>query len=173
LLKHADPVVQEEAKTIFKELEGGDRMHVYRTFRETLTRNADLKRGREAFVKVCSACHTHQGTGGKVGPDLTGIRNQPADAILLHVLVPNYEVAPNYQTLSIVTHDGRSFSGWLAAESDGNVTLRTTTGTEETVSRQNIVSLTASGISLMPDGLEQTMAKEDVANLVAFLKSEP
>jgi putative membrane-bound dehydrogenase-like protein len=172
LLKHADPTVQEQAKTVFKELEGGDRMQVYRTFRETLNEKADLARGREAFVKVCSACHTHKGLGGKVGPDLTGIRNQPADAILLHVLVPNYEVAPNYQTLSVVTQDGRSFSGWLAAESEGSVTLRTTTGNEETVPRKNITSLTASGISLMPDGLEQTMAKEDVTNLIAFLKSD-
>ena len=110
--------------------------------------------------------------GGKVGPDITGIRNQPADAILLHILVPNYEVAPNYQTLSIVTQDGRSLSGWLAAESESSLTLRTAAGGEESIARSHLTSLVASGLSLMPDGLEQTMAKEDMANLVAFLKSE-
>lgn len=172
LLKHADKTVRENAGTIFKDLEGGDRMQVYRTFRDTLGKSADIARGREAFVKACSACHTHKGVGGKVGPDLTGVRNQPADALLLHVLVPNYEVAPNYQTLSIVTQDGRSFSGWLAAETEASVTLRTAAGVEETVARNNIASLSSSGVSLMPDGLEQTMAKEDVANLIAFLKSE-
>ena len=86
--------------------------------------------------------------------------------------MPNYEVAPNYQTLSVVTQDGRSLSGWLAAESETSLTLRTAAGTEETVARSNITSLVASGLSLMPDGLEQTMAKEDLANLVAFLKSD-
>ena len=123
-------------------------------------------------MKACSACHTHHGVGGKVGPDLSGIRNQPADAILLHILVPNYEVAPNYQTLSVATQDGRSLSGWLSTESESSLTLRTAAGTEETIARSQITSLVASGLSLMPDGLEQTMAKEDVANLVAFLKSE-
>lgn len=172
LLKHADATVRQNAETIFKELEGGDRMQVYRTYRETLAGNTEVARGREAFVKTCSACHTHNGTGGKVGPDLTGIRNQPADAILLHFLVPNYEVAPNYQTLSIVTQDGHSFSGLLAAETESSLVLRTAVGTEETVLRKNITSLNASGVSLMPDGLEQTMTKEDVGNLVAFLKSD-
>ena len=172
LLKHADATVRQRAETLFQSLEGGDRMQVYRTYRPLLTAPTDLARGREAFLKTCSACHTHRGVGGKVGPDLTGIRNQPADTILLHILVPNYEVAPNYQTLSVVTQDGRSLSGWLAAESESSLTLRTAAGSEESIARSQLTSLVASGLSLMPDGLEQTMAKEDMAHLVAFLKSE-
>lgn len=171
LMKHADAGVRDGAAAIFKDLEGGDRMQVYRTYRELLDKNIDLARGREAYVRACSACHTFKGEGGKVGPDLTGVRNQPADAILLHILVPNYEVAPSYQTLSIVTNDGRSFSGWLSAETESSLTLRTAAGTEEMVLRRNITSLTGSGLSLMPDGLEQTMTKEEVSSLVAYLKS--
>ena len=171
LLKHADATVRTRAEAIFKDIEGGNRMEVYRLWRETLRQPADVARGRLAFVQACSACHTHQGTGGKVGPDLTGIRNQPADAILLHILVPNYEVAPNYQTISVTTEDGRSLSGLLAAESEASLTLRTAAGAEETIPRKAITAMTASGISLMPDGLEQTMAKEDMAHIVHFLKS--
>jgi putative heme-binding domain-containing protein len=172
LLKHADATVRQRAEALFQSIEGGDRMQVYRAYRPLLGATPNLARGREAFMKACSACHTHHGVGGKVGPDLSGIRNQPADAILLHILVPNYEVAPNYQTLSVATQDGRSLSGWLSTESESSLTLRTAAGTEETIARSQITSLVASGLSLMPDGLEQTMAKEDVANLVAFLKSE-
>jgi len=172
LMKHADAKVRDRAQEIFKDLEGGDRMQVYRTYRELLAQHTDVARGREAYAKACSACHSHQGVGGKVGPDLTGIRNQPADAILLHILVPNYEVYSSYQTLSVTTQDGRSLSGWLAAESEASLTLRTASGTEETVARKEVTSLSASGVSLMPDGLEQTMAKEDVGNMVAFLKSD-
>lgn len=171
LLKHADSAVRADAERLFKDLEGGDRMKVYQQFRELLGKQVDVARGREAFVRMCSACHTHGGLGGKVGPDLTGVRNQPADTILLHIIVPNYEVAPSFQTLVVTTSDGRSLSGWLAAETETSLTLRTAAGTEETVLRKNITSLTTSGASLMPDGLEQALEKQDVANLVAFLKS--
>jgi putative heme-binding domain-containing protein len=171
LLKHTDAKVRAAAEELFKNLEGGDRMEVYRKYRELLGTSNDVARGRETFMRICAACHTYNGTGGKVGPDLTGIRNQPADAVLLHIIVPNYEVYPTYQTLMVTTKDGRSISGWLSAEAEGSLTLRTAAGTEETVLRANVASLVATGLSLMPDGLEQAMEKADMMNLVAFLKS--
>jgi putative heme-binding domain-containing protein len=171
LLQNRDAAVKKNAEALFKVIEGGDRMDVYRAYREVLGKTTDRARGKEAFTRACSACHTYEGAGGKVGPDLTGIRNQPADAILLHILVPNYEVAPSYQTISITTQDGRAISGWVSAESESSITLKTAEGTEESVLRRNITALTASGVSLMPDGLEQTMTKEEVSSLVAYLKS--
>ncbi|HEY1111855.1 MAG TPA: c-type cytochrome, partial [Opitutaceae bacterium] len=160
-----------EAETLFKDLEGGDRMAVYRKYRDALNASAEPAKGKAVFAKVCATCHMHSGEGGKVGPDLTGVRNQPADALLLHILVPNYEVYPSYQTLAVTTQDGRSISGWLAAETESSLTLRTAFGTEENVLRKNIASLTASGLSLMPDGLEAAMTQDEVSQLIAFLKS--
>lgn len=171
LLKHADVKIRTEAETIFHELEGGDRMQVYRTYRPIVDKPGDASRGGEVFVRACSACHTYNGVGGKVGPDLTVVRGQPAEALLLHILVPNFEVAPAYKAMTVVTQDGRTLSGWLASETEGSLTLRTAFGTDETVLRGNIASLTASGLSLMPDGLEQTMTKDELNNLISYLKS--
>ncbi|MEQ1771749.1 MAG: HEAT repeat domain-containing protein, partial [Devosia sp.] len=173
LLKHANPELRAEAAELFQSLEGGDRMAVYRAHREILATAADPAPGAAVFARVCSACHTFQSVGGKVGPDLTGFRHQPADALLLHILVPNYEVAPGYQAMAVTTRDGRSLSGWLAAETAGSITLRTAFGTEETVLRESISSLSGSGVSLMPDGLEQAMTKAELATLIAYLKSAP
>lgn len=171
LMKHKEKLVSERAEDLFKELEGGGRMKVYQDYRAILSGNADAKSGKAVFEKVCSACHTYAGQGGKVGPDLTGVRNQPADALLLHILVPNYEVYPAYQAISVETNDGRSFSGWLMAETDNSLTLKTAFGTQESILRKNIRSLTNSGLSLMPEGLEQTMTKDEMAQLIAFLKA--
>ena len=171
LLKHANAQVKAQADALFKDLEGGDRMAVYRAYRDALNASADPAKGKAVFAKVCATCHMHNGEGGQGGPDLTGVRNQPADALLLHILVPNYEVYPSYQTLAVATQDGRSVSGWLAAETESNLTLRTAFGTEENVLRKNIASLAASGLSLMPDGLEQAMTQDEVSQLIAFLKS--
>ena len=146
-------------------------MEVYESYKDVVDITGDADLGKSVFQTSCSACHTYAGEGGVVGPDLTGINNQPADAILLHTLVPNYEVLPAYQAIAVETSDGRSISGWILAETDNSMTLRTAFGTEESVLRSNIVSLNNSGLSLMPDGLEQTMTKEDLANLIAYLKS--
>ena len=51
-----------------------------------------------------------------------------------------------------------------------SVTLRTVGGTDETVLRANIASLAATPVSLMPDGLEQTMSKDEMANLISYIK---
>lgn len=171
LISDKNAQISDRAKLLFKELEGGDRMTVYQEYKKALTAQVDAKMGKAVFQKACSACHTYQNVGGKVGPDLTGVKNQPADALLLHILVPNYEVLPAYQSISISTNDGRSFSGWLVSENENSLTLRTTFGTDESILRRNISSLSNSGLSLMPDGLEQSISKDEMAKLIAYLKA--
>jgi putative heme-binding domain-containing protein len=170
LLSSKDVQVSDQAKLLFNELEGGDRMKVYQDYKLSLSASADGSLGKAAFQKSCSACHTYQKEGGKVGPDLTGVKNQPAEALLLHILVPNYEVLPAYQSVSVTTKDGRSMSGWLVSETENSLTLRTTFGTDEAVLRKNIATLGNSGLSLMPDGLEQNITKDEMAKLIAYLK---
>jgi putative heme-binding domain-containing protein len=171
LMSDKNPEIANQAKILFKELEGGDRMKVYQEFKSALSASVDAKSGKAVFRKNCSACHTYKNEGGRVGPDLTGVKNQPADALLLHILVPNYEVLPAYQSVSVRTNDGRSISGWLVSETENSLTLRTTFGTDEAVLRRNISSLNNSGLSLMPDGLEQNISRDEMAKLIAYLKA--
>ncbi|MFM8620300.1 MAG: PVC-type heme-binding CxxCH protein [Opitutaceae bacterium] len=173
LMKHANADVKAAATRLFQSLEGGDRIAVYRDHKALLMEPADAVRGAPVFARACSACHSFRGAGGKVGPDLTGMRNQPADALLLHILVPNYEVMPAYQAITITTQDGRAISGCVTAETDASLTLRTASGAEETVLRGAVAATAAAGVSLMPDGLEQTMTRQELADLIAHLKSEP
>lgn len=171
LIKHANTEISSQAKTFFNDLESGGRMEVYQKYRKLLTESANSAEGKAVFERSCSACHTYSGSkGGNVGPDLTGIRNQPADAILLHIIVPNYEVYPAYQALTVESKDGKTVSGWLVAETDNSMTLRTAFATEVSILRSNIKTLSNPGISLMPEGLEQTMTDKDLINLIAFLK---
>jgi len=171
LMSDGDNNVKLKATSLFNELEEGGRMAVYEEYLNVLENPGDPELGKVVFYSHCSSCHAYTGEGGAVGPDLTGVNNQPADALLLHTLVPNYEVLPAYQATSISTKDGRSIAGWISAESENSITLRTASGTDESILRSNIVTIHHSGLSLMPDGLEQNMRKEDMANLIAFLKS--
>ena len=121
----------------------------------------------------CTACHTFNGAGGRVGPDLSGIRNQPADALLLHIVVPDYEITPGYESYTVQTRDARTILGRLESEAPNSVTLRDAAGEAQTVLRTNVESMTAATSSLMPAGFDQAMSAQQLADLIAYLKAAP
>ena len=174
LMSHADAAIQRRARTLFAAVDSGDRMQVYERLRATvLTRPANATVGKSVFARHCGACHTVDGTGGQVGPDLSGIRNQPADAILLHVVVPEAEIAPGYQAYAVQTRDGRTLVGRLESEAPNSVTLRDGSSQQHVILRSEVVSISASMYSLMPNELERVMSEQELADLIAYLKANP
>ena len=131
---------------------------------------ADERRGAAVFVRNCQTCHQRQGQGHRVGPDLSGIAGRAPDALLIDVLDPNREVAPDYMTLSLATHRGQVVSGLLAEETATTLKLRRAEGIEETILRSEIDELRSTGRSLMPEGLEQSISLQEMADLIAFLR---
>jgi len=127
------------------------------------------KNGRAVFRTHCASCHRLDREGVAVGPDLFGIRNQPKEVILLHIIIPEYEIMPGFVNYVLETRDGRTLSGIIGGETDSKVTLRRALGEEETVDRANILSLTSTGLSLMPQVLEKNMSRQDMADLIAFV----
>ena len=111
--------------------------------------------GAELFAKNCMVCHQWRGEGHRVGPDLSGVAGRPRQALLVDILDPNKEVAPDYQSFLLVTKRGQIATGLIAEETAAAVRLRRGEGAEETVLRTEIEELRATGRSLMPEGLEQ------------------
>jgi len=162
---------KKRATKLFDAVEKSDRMKVYQDYRKVLDLPADASAGQPVFQRACANCHRLGSLGYTVGPDLTGLRNQPPDALLLHLIVPNREVYPNYVLYLAETVDGQSHAGILAEESSLSVTLLLPLGKRVTIPRKELKSLQASPVSLMPDGLEQTMTRQELADLMAFLRN--
>ena len=138
-----------------------------------LAHTGDPARGATAFTKYCAACHSFNDRGGGVGPDLSGIRNQPADALLLHIALPDYEITPGYEAYTVGVRDGRTLIGRLESEAPNSLTLRDGTGQSHTIARTEITSMTAATSSLMPAGFAEAMSPGELADLIAYLKSAP
>jgi putative membrane-bound dehydrogenase-like protein len=130
----------------------------------------DSQRGRAVFTRHCQTCHQHQGTGRAVGPDLSGVTGRAPDALLVDILDPNREVAPDFVIVSVATRRGQVMSGLLAEETATTVKLRRAEAVEDTILRSEIDELKATGQSLMPEGLEQSINPTDMADLLAFLR---
>ena len=172
LMHHKDAAFRARAEKLFQDLMPGDRMKVYEETKSVLTLKGDGGNGHAVFQKNCVSCHTFAGEGHTVGPDLTGIRNQPAEVLLLHIIVPEYEVMPIYTAYNVETTSGESYTGLLAADTPGAITLRMAQGVEQPIPRSGITSMVPSRLSLMPQELEKTMTKQELADLLAFLKGQ-
>lgn len=172
LNEHRDSAIRERAGKIFQSVKSGDRMKVFEDYKSVLTLKAVPANGVKVFAQHCASCHRLDREGVAVGPDLFGMRNQPKEAILLHIIVPEYEIQPGFAAYEVEMKDGRVLSGLIAAETPSSITLRMAQGQEESLPRQQIASISATGLSLMPQEIEKNLSRQDLADLLAYLKGE-
>jgi putative heme-binding domain-containing protein len=171
LASHRDPEIRDQARAAFLAGVSGDRAKVVAAYQDALDGEGDLGRGREVYLKRCAQCHPAEGAGHQVGPDLATTSNKSPADLLIAILDPNREAQPNYTAYAVVTRDGKLLNGMIAAETAASLTLRRAEGKEDTVLRSEIDELSSTGKSLMPEGLEQDITREQMADLLAFVKS--
>ena len=171
LLKHRDPEVARLAQAAFGRMTPGSRAPVLADYASALQTRGDAGRGARVFERDCKGCHKVGDRGFALGPDLTGSASGDPAALLANILDPNASVPPAYVQYLVVDHDGRTYSGIIAAETATSLTLRRGDGAEDTILRSQIAEMTGTGLSLMPEGLEKTIAKPEMADLLAFLRA--
>ena len=87
----------------------------------------------------------------------------------MQLLDPNREVNPAYLNYTILTDRGRLISGMITAEAATSVTLSRAEGESDTILRTNIDEMHSTGLSIMPEGLEEKVTKTEMADLLAYL----
>ena len=127
----------------------------------------DPVHGKAVFTENCAACHTANGEGGKVGPDITGMGSHGAAALLPSILDPSRTVEAAYVEWALTTKDDQLVSGVLARESADSVLVRWNGGEKE-VPRSEIEALRNTGRSPMPVGLEKIGA-DGLRDVIAYL----
>jgi putative heme-binding domain-containing protein len=131
----------------------------------------EVSRGKKAFDANCARCHMPRREGGRVGPDLSGINNKTKEELLTSILNPSLAIEPRFVNYIVTTKDGRMYDGIIANETPGSITLHG--GSEEgdqTVLRKNVAEIRASSVSLMPEDLEKSLSKQDLADVIAYLR---
>jgi putative heme-binding domain-containing protein len=140
-----------------------------------LLEKGDVKAGREVFYGKkagCTACHTVAGQGGKVGPDLSKIGSIRVGRDLLEAIVfPSATFARGFEPFLIRTKEGAIFDGLIARETPDAIYLFTSERIERRIPRTSIDVLKQSKLSVMPQGLDAQLGRDDLRDLIAFLVS--
>ena len=138
-------------------------------FVSALALAGDSARGGVIFEERCSSCHQFKGKGKALGPDLASVVSNGPEKLLVSILDPNREVAPNFVAWTVETKDGESSTGLLASDDAAGVLLRLAGGLEARVPRDRVARLKPEGRSLMPEGLESGLGAQQMADLIAHL----
>ncbi len=143
--------------------------------RQAMTGGGDPARGQVLFnddAQRCATCHTVDGSGSKVGPELGTIGDKFDRAELIRsVLEPSARVAVGYDLTSVTTKDGASFAGVIKSATPQELSLMGVDGKLQQIRVSEIASRRADDVSLMPPGLGQAMGIARFRDLIAYLES--
>lgn len=119
----------------------------------------------------CINCHAIGTAGGLVGPNLIslGTSSQP-DYVLESLWLPDARLKEGYNTLAVLTDDGRVTSGIPIGRTDSTLRLRLADDSEVEIP-VDAIEVEQEGKSLMPAGLIDTLSQDELVDLMAFLTS--
>lgn len=147
-----------------------------------LDKNRSHENARNLFKTIaCGSCHQIKGEGGKVGPDLTELKKKFAEGkmtrekLLTELLQPSKVIDEKFQTRIIVTEAGKLYSGVIVYQDKKVIHLMANPLEKDVkpieIAKDEIDEQTTSKVSLMPEGLVNTLTRDDILDLLLFLEN--
>jgi putative membrane-bound dehydrogenase-like protein len=170
------PAVQKEAEALYAMLNADEVSRKARLddYLATLS-NGDVRRGQAVFhgsKATCASCHAIGYLGGRIGPDLTKIGQIRTKRDLLEsILFPSASFVRGYEPVAITTKAGKSYNGLVRKDTAEEIVLITGADTQARIARADIDEIHPSQVSLMPQGLDKQLTRQELADLLAFLQA--
>jgi putative membrane-bound dehydrogenase-like protein len=128
-------------------------------------------KGKVLYKANCGKCHRLFDDGGFIGPDLTQYKRDDLATILVNVVNPSLQIREGFEAFHVLTSDGLVLNGFISDQDNRIVVLRTADGQSIVVPREDIDSMKASPVSIMPAGLLDPLGEQDVRDLFAYLRA--
>jgi putative heme-binding domain-containing protein len=175
LAKYPDNV-RDQARDILSTLnEDGAKQAAYIDSLLPKLKDGDIRRGQAIFNSTraaCSGCHAIGYLGGNLGPDLTKIGQVRTERDLLEAIVyPSASFVRSYEPVIVTTKSGDDFSGVLRKDAADEVILGTGPNADVRLARSDIGGMRPGKVSVMPQGLNEQLTQQELADLLAFLKA--
>lgn len=141
-------------------------------------KHGDAANGRKLYAAAaCIVCHSFQGEGGRAGPELTtAARRYSTRDLLENILEPSRVINEQYALQQYVMSDGKAFTGRTVNMAGDTVMVATNPndpgGSEVRFDIHDLESSAPSKVSFMPEGLLDTLTRDEIRDLLAYLRSE-
>jgi putative heme-binding domain-containing protein len=135
-----------------------------------LAKKGDAARGSQVFAGLCVACHKLNGGGIDFGPDLHHIGSKWKRADLLEqILYPAKVVDPQWQMSTVELKGGELKNGFILERTARELRMKLAGGIDFKVSAAEVKSATQSPVSVMPEGLLQSLTAQEAVDLLDYL----
>lgn len=121
---------------------------------------------------MCARCHVVNGVGTAVGPELSSVaRRLTPDEIVDSILLPSASITHGFGAVSFELQNGTLAFGQVVKETAEEWTIVETTGASRVLRRADVKSQSPSKVSVMPDGLADTLSDDELRDLVAYVRT--
>ncbi len=161
----------EDLPTLLTEAEAKVQAEKFAKFRTLAEQRGSSDHGKELFTSICLTCHQQGGKGGQIAPALDGVGNTGVEALLRNILTPSAAMEGGYRKYRVETKDDELVEGLLVSEDASSIVLRQPNVPDQRIPRANVKRSAFLNLSIMPEGLLESMKPEQVSDLFAYLKS--
>lgn len=178
VFKKHPPALQQQAEAFVREFDA-DAAHqaarIDALLAELKALSGDVRRGQAVFLgqkAACYNCHKIGYRGGEVGPSLTSISQARTERDLLESIVyPSASFVRSYEPVLVRLKDDTEVAGILRSESDKDLVVVSGPGAEQRIPRADVAEVRPGTVSLMPAGLDAQISRQELADLLAFLRN--
>jgi len=170
LMQNTDKNLRNRARKLFTKNEAEGKK-VNKEYQKALELKGDVTNGKAVYIKNCAICHQVRGKiGVEFGPDMGTVHNWIREDIMANILNPNLSISSGYDLWEVELKNGKIAQGIISSETSTALTLRNNGKLDNTINRQDIKSIKSLNQSAMPYGFEKNINKQEMADLLAFLR---
>ena len=126
--------------------------------------------------KSCHACHSFNGEGTPIGPDLSAAASRSPRDLLLSIILPSGLKGAQYATITVALRNGEKVVGVKKEEDAESLRIYDTTelpAVLRTVQKADVAKVEYANESVMPKDYASAYTMKQLLDLVTFLKSSP
>jgi putative heme-binding domain-containing protein len=112
------------------------------------------------------------GRGNEVGPNITANGRGSYEQLLVSVFNPSLVIGDSYRSVTLRTEDDTIVTGLLVERNETRTVIKVQGGKDQVILNDTIEEFKQDKKSLMPEGMENQLTRQELADLFALLTLE-